>query len=75
MSEEILAKLRALRAQHKYTQAYVAFCLGISQRAYSKIETGETQLRIEHLHKFSEIYQVEFLYFLDNEINQKEEPK
>lgn len=70
MSEEILAKLRALRAQHKFTQAYVAFNLEISQRAYSKIETGATQLRIEHLNKLAEIYQVELLYFLDKERNE-----
>jgi transcriptional regulator with XRE-family HTH domain len=45
--KDLLLKLRKLRINLNYTQEYVAYCLGITQKAYSKIENGESQLTVE----------------------------
>jgi transcriptional regulator with XRE-family HTH domain len=42
-----------------FTQEYVAQQLGLSTRAYSKIETGETQLTINRLNEISAILEVQ----------------
>ena len=54
-----------------FTQDYVAQKLGLSTRAYSKIETGETQLTINRLNEISAILEVqpmEVLGFDDKKI-------
>jgi transcriptional regulator with XRE-family HTH domain len=48
-------KLKQLRELKNYTQEYMAQQLGLSTRAYSKIETGETQLTINRLNEISSI--------------------
>jgi transcriptional regulator with XRE-family HTH domain len=48
-------KLKQLRELKNFTQEYMANQLGLSTRAYSKIETGETQLTINRLNEISEI--------------------
>lgn len=48
-------KLKQLRELKNYTQEYVATQLGLTTRAYSKIESGETQLTINRLNEISEI--------------------
>ncbi|WP_428223531.1 helix-turn-helix domain-containing protein [Flavobacterium sp.] len=45
-------KLKQLREYKNYSQEYIATQLGISIRAYSKIENGETQLTFK---RFNEI--------------------
>mgnify|MGYP003536855521 FL=1 len=59
-------RIRSLRAQRNYTQEYVAFKLDISQRAYSKIETGKTKLRIDHLIALADVFKVPINYFFEN---------
>ena len=60
-------KIRATREQLNYSQDFVALELGISQRAYSKIETGETRLRADHLIKLSEVLQLNLADLLGDE--------
>lgn len=48
-------KLKQLRELKNYTQEYVATQLGLTTRAYSKIESGETQLTINRLNEISTI--------------------
>jgi transcriptional regulator with XRE-family HTH domain len=48
-------KLKQLRELKNFTQEYMANQLGLSTRAYSKIETGETQLTINRLNEIAEI--------------------
>jgi transcriptional regulator with XRE-family HTH domain len=48
-------KLKQLRELKNFTQEYMAQQLGLSTRAYSKIETGETQLTINRLNEISTI--------------------
>ena len=62
--QEIAATLRALRAQHDYTQEYMAHRLGISQNAYSKLERGKTRIDINHIYKLAEVYDVPVTGFL-----------
>lgn len=52
-------KLKQLRELKNYTQEYMAQQLGLSTRAYSKIETGETQLTINRLNEIASILGVD----------------
>ncbi len=47
--KDISYKIRRLRELQNLTQQYFADQLGISQRAYSKIENGQTCLSVERL--------------------------
>lgn len=47
-------RIKHLREQRNYTQEYLASKLNISQRAYSKVETGETKLSVDNLFKIAE---------------------
>jgi transcriptional regulator with XRE-family HTH domain len=48
-------KIKQLRELKNFTQEYMAQQLGLTTRAYSKIETGETQLTINRLNEISKI--------------------
>jgi transcriptional regulator with XRE-family HTH domain len=64
-------KIKQIRELKNFTQEYVAIQLGLSTRAYSKIETGETQLTINRLNEISGILGVppmEVLGFNDKNI-------
>jgi transcriptional regulator with XRE-family HTH domain len=64
-------KIKQIRELKNFTQEYVAQQLGLSTRAYSKIETGETQLTINRLNEISAILEVqpmEVLGFDDKKI-------
>jgi transcriptional regulator with XRE-family HTH domain len=53
MIEQAETKIKQIRELKNFTQEYVAQKLGLSARAYSKIETGETQLTINRLNEIS----------------------
>lgn len=52
-------KIKQIRELKNFSQEYVAGKLNLSTRAYSKIETGETQLTINRLNEISEVLGVE----------------
>lgn len=52
-------KLRHLRELKNFTQEYMALNLRISIRAYSKIESGETQLTINRLNEISKVLDID----------------
>jgi transcriptional regulator with XRE-family HTH domain len=52
-------KIKQIRELKNFTQEFVASQLGLTTRAYSKIESGETQLTINRLNEISEILGVE----------------
>ncbi|WP_338870778.1 helix-turn-helix transcriptional regulator [Spirosoma sp. SC4-14] len=54
----IATKIRKLREIHGYPQEYVAFQLGVSQAAYSKKETGRTELTLTVLQQVSSLYNI-----------------
>ncbi|SEJ61288.1 Helix-turn-helix domain-containing protein [Dyadobacter koreensis] len=49
-------KVRKLREIYGYSQEFVAFQIGISQAAYSKKESGRTDLSLSCLSKLANIY-------------------
>ena len=51
-------KLRKIRRVKDLTQEYIAFELGISQKAYSDIEQGKTKMREDLLLKLSSILEI-----------------
>ena len=48
-------RIKRLRESRNYSQDYVSSKLGISQKAYSKIENNETKLNLDHLYRLSEV--------------------
>lgn len=56
--EAFATKIRKLREAHGYPQEYVAFQMGISQAAYSKKETGKTELSLTALNQASQLYDI-----------------
>lgn len=56
--EQIHEMIRFLRKQKGYTQEAIANKLGLSLRAYSKIENGETNLTINRLTELTSIFGV-----------------
>jgi transcriptional regulator with XRE-family HTH domain len=55
----IRTTIRQYRMLRGYSQEYVAFHLDISQKAYSKLERGETRLTVDRLLKLCEIMGIE----------------
>ena len=64
MIEQAEIKIKQIRELKNFTQEYVAQKLGLSTRAYSKIETGETQLTINRLNEISKVLEMEPLQLL-----------
>ena len=65
-------KLRMLRLKNNLSQENVAFELGISQKAYSKIENGQVRLTQDKVKKLSELFNVstyELCNFCDKSLN------
>jgi transcriptional regulator with XRE-family HTH domain len=54
-------KVRKLREIYGYSQEYVAFQMNISQAAYSKKESGRTDLSLSCLNKIAEIYLISII--------------
>ena len=47
----IHSKLRNARNQKGYSQEYMADCLGISQKQYSRLENGDSGITLDYLEK------------------------
>jgi len=54
MNATVNSKIRNARSQKGYTQEYMADNLGISQKQYSRIESGESRLSLNYLEKICE---------------------
>ena len=64
-------KIKQIRELKNVSQEFVANKLGLSIRAYSKIETGETQLTINRLNEISKalgVDPIEVLGFDDRQV-------
>jgi len=55
---ELNYKIRALRLHYNLSQQHVADLLNICQKAYSKIETGDTALTINRLKAIAKIFKI-----------------
>lgn len=64
--------LRQIRENFKYTQGEVSKYLGISQPAYQKYETGETEISMEGLTKLSHLYGIDEYDILEGNIGRAE---
>lgn len=58
-------KLKQIRELKNFTQEYVALQLGLSARAYSRIETGETELTINRLNEICRVLEVDPMQLLE----------
>ena len=59
----MINKLKEIRLINNYTQEYVASELGITQKAYSKLENGQTCLSQDKIMKLVKIYNTSPGYF------------
>lgn len=50
--------IRSKREERKVSQFAVAFSLDISQAAYSKIERGETEIKVSQLYKIAQFLNI-----------------
>ena len=62
--------LRVLREKFKYNQEEVSKYLGISQPAYLKYETGETEVSMEGLEKLARLYGIDEYDILEGNMEQ-----
>ena len=63
--EVVVNKIKEYRKKKGYSHESMAFELGMSQVAYSKIEKNETKLSVERLFKIAEILETPVENFLD----------
>lgn len=54
-------RIKEIREGRNYTQEFVASELGVSQRAYSKLETGETMVKGDVLVELAKIFKVDII--------------
>jgi len=64
-NKSIGQNIRALRHQRGWSQEDVATRLGISIPAFSKIETGVTDINLSRLEQIADIYEIEVVKILD----------
>ena len=56
--ETIYDRLKKVRLEKNFSQDYLAKKLGLTQKAYSKIENNETKLNVDVLQRLAEILEV-----------------
>lgn len=66
------ANIRTLRHQRGWSQEDVANRLGISIPAFSKIETGVTDINLSRLEQIANIYELNVVNLLSLEVEDKE---
>ncbi len=59
-----IERIKSLREDSDYTQAYVAAFLGTSQTMYARYERGANEMPIRHLIKLCKLYDVSADYML-----------
>lgn len=72
MSIELNIKIKEVRKLRGFSQVYVAKKLGITQKAYSKIECGETQLNWKKIKLIAYILKLNILDLIDENKEVKE---
>lgn len=55
-------RVRALREDSDFSQAYVATLLNVGQRTYSDYESGKTRIPVDSLIKLAKFYNVSMDY-------------
>ena len=62
-------RIKHLREERNYSQTYLATKLNISQKAYSKIETGETRLSVDNLLRIADVLETSINSILEMDGN------
>lgn len=60
----MINKIKEIRLINNYKQEYIASELGITQKAYSKLENGQTCLTVDKIFKLAKIYNTSLGYFI-----------
>jgi transcriptional regulator with XRE-family HTH domain len=63
-------RIRDIREKKNYSQEYMANKLGMSQNAYSRLESGQTKLALDRIKSISEILEISFISLLELEDRQ-----
>ena len=63
MIDYIRSQIKKRRVEKRLTQSDVALDLGITPGAYSKIESGPTEITVKKLAEIADILEVEITYF------------
>lgn len=63
--KQIGTRIKNLREEKNYSQTYLSQRLGLSQKAYSKIENNETRLSVDNLLKIAEVLETSINKILD----------
>jgi len=71
-NKSIGVNIRTLRHQHGWSQEDVADRLGISIPAFSKIETGVTDINLSRLEQIANVFEVNVVYLLSMDANDVE---
>jgi transcriptional regulator with XRE-family HTH domain len=61
----VAQRVKKVRVEKNFSQDYLAKKLGLSQKAYSKIENSESKLNVETLVKIAEILDTPITNFFD----------
>ncbi len=67
--EKIINKIREIRKEKGISHEAMAFDLGISQVAYSKLEKNETKLNVDRLYRIAEILDTKIADLLGLEVS------
>ncbi len=62
---DYLTRIRNLREDHDYTQAYIARILNVGQRTYADYELGKTRIPLDSMIKLAKLYDVSMDYICD----------
>ncbi len=57
-----LKRIRELREDNDYTQAYIGSFLNIGQRTYSDYESGKTRIPLDAMIRLAKLYNVDMNY-------------
>ena len=60
-------RIKRIREERNYTQQYLASKLNVTQKAYSKIETGETKLSVDNLLRIAEVLETSINNILETD--------
>jgi transcriptional regulator with XRE-family HTH domain len=64
--------IRTFRHQHGWSQEDVASRIGISIPAFSKIETGVTDINLSRLEQIADIYEIDVVVLLSSDMEEVE---
>jgi len=69
-SRVIAERIRQLRRSKDYSQQFMADDLGISQNAYSKLESGKTPIHLDRLYEVCVLLDTNIYELLEDTVTQ-----